>query len=315
MTVAGVDLGATNIMVALVGADHEVHDRVRVPTPVDGPDAVVEAIVTAVRDLDEPPTALGVGAPGLVRDGIVDNATNLARWDAPVPLARLLTDALGLPVVIDNDATAGAVGEWVAGAGVGADGLLGVWLGTGVGGGLVLEGRPYRGAFGGAGELGHVVVAKGGAVCGCGRRGCVEAYAGRACLERLVKEAVGAGERTELPQIMAQRGKRRLTAAVWARALEREDPLALRLIAEAVEMLGVAIGSVINLLDLHTIVIGGGLAEKLGQALVDRIAAATRPWLMLPDPPRRFLVAALGDDAGVVGTAALAREAAGQAGV
>ncbi|MGH3665896.1 MAG: ROK family protein, partial [Egibacteraceae bacterium] len=163
MRVAGVDLGGTKIAVALVDADHRVVERARASTPAGGPDAIVAALVTAVGRLETRPDAVGVGAPGPVCDGVVLQATNLEGWTRPVPLAEQLSQRLDLPVTVENDVTAGTVGEWVAGAGRGAHFLLGVFLGTGCGGGLVLDGRPYRGAFGAGGEFGHMVVRAGGA--------------------------------------------------------------------------------------------------------------------------------------------------------
>ncbi len=310
----GVDIGGTNIVVALVDEQHTVIDRVKTKTPRKGPVSVVDAVVEVLGKLDGPsPTAVGVGAPGPVRDGVITSAPNLVGWREPVPLRDLLADALGLPVVVDNDANAGAFGEWTAGAGQGARFLLGVWLGTGVGGGLILEGRPFRGAFGGAGEFGHMIVHRGGALCGCGRRGCVEAYAGRAGLEGAAVTSFEAGRPTAMRDIQDALGKKRMTASVWARALEVEDPLAVRLFNDAVDALGCGIASAINLLDLDTIVIGGGLADKLGDDFAARVAEATRPRVLMASAERRFLTAALGGDAGVVGAAALARAASEQA--
>jgi glucokinase len=245
-----------------------------------------------------------------VNDGVVMSAPNLAGWTEPVPLGARLDAVLGIPVVVDNDATVGAVGEWAAGSGLGATNLLGVWLGTGVGGGLVLDGRPFRGSFGGAGEFGHVVVQREGALCGCGRRGCVEAYAGRAAMERAAGIRMAAGTPSLLTEIMAAKGKKRMTSSVWEEALERGDEIASGLIDEAVAALGVAIGSAVNLLDLDTVVIGGGLAEKLGSTLAERLADAMRPHLIVPEQPRRTAIAQLGDDSGVVGAAWVARTAA-----
>jgi glucokinase len=244
-----------------------------------------------------------------VSGGVVLSAPNLPGWVEPVPLAGELTDLLDVPVAVGNDATVGAVGEWAAGAGRGARHLLGVWLGTGVGGGLVLDGRPFDGAHGAAGELGHVVVRPDGALCGCGRRGCLEAYAGRAAMEATVRARAEAGEATAMLELMAAKGKERMTSSVWAKATERGDPLATDVLDEAVAALGLAVGSVLNLLDLDTVVVGGGIAEKLGQALVDRIAEAARPVLLVPDAERRYALAELGDDAGIVGAAWLARRA------
>ena len=304
--VAGVDLGGTNITVAAVDERGDVVDRAKKKTPREGPDAVIAAIAKTISKLDVEPAAVGVGAPGPVSDGVVMSAPNLEGWRGPVALADELGAATGLPVVVDNDATVGALGEWTAGAGRGARNLLGVWLGTGVGGGLVLDGRPYRGAFGGAGEFGHLIVHRGGAICGCGRRGCVEAYAGRAALEGAAVTAVEAGRPTALVEIQERLGKRRMTSAVWATALDEGDPLATRLFGDAIDALGCGIAGAINLLDLDTVVIGGGLAEKLGAGFVEQIADATRPRVLTPDKERRFLVAELGDDAGAIGAAVFA---------
>jgi len=303
----GVDLGGTKIAMAAVDADHRVLARERMVTP-DGPRAVVDAIVAGVEALGASPLAVGVGAPGPITGGVLMSAPNLVGFTEPVPLGERLEQRLGLPVVVENDATAGVVGEWVAGAGHGSSFLLGVWLGTGVGGGLVLDGRPFRGAYGGAGEFGHLCIRQGGALCGCGRRGCVEAYAGRASMERAVGVSVAGGRRSRLEEIRVAKGKQRLTSGVWAKALAQGDDLAVEVIDHAVAALAAAIGSCMNLLDLDRVVIGGGLTEKLGQPLVDRIAAATVPYLMLPEPRRDFVLAALGDDAGAVGVASLAAQ-------
>lgn len=309
MTTVGVDLGGTKIALAAVDGEHRVLARHRIVTP-EGPEAVLDAIVAGVRTLDAAPDAVGVGAPGPVTDGVLVSAPNLVGFAAPVPIAERLEQRLGVRVVAENDATAGVVGEWAAGAGRGSSFLLGVWLGTGVGGGLVLDGRPFRGAFGGAGEFGHLCVRQGGALCGCGRRGCVEAYAGRASMERAVAAAVTGGRETRLEEIRRAKGKPKITSGVWAKALEQGDELAVQVIDEAVAALGAGIGSCINLLDLDRVVVGGGLTEKLGQPLVDRIAAATVPFLMLPGPRRDFVLAELGDDAGAVGAASLATRSA-----
>ncbi|MGM0819523.1 MAG: ROK family protein [Actinomycetota bacterium] len=306
--VAGVDLGGTNVTAVLLDGDDVIVDRARRKTPEDGPEAVVAQIVKAVGKLDKKPKALGVGAPGPIHDGVVMTAPNLVGWQEPFDLAGALREALEIPVSVDNDATVGALGEWTAGAGRGARCLLGAWVGTGVGGGLVLDGRPYRGAFGGAGEFGHMIVHRGGALCGCGRRGCVEAYAGRAALEGAAVTAVQAGRPTAMLEIQERLGKRRMTSAVWATALEEGDALARRLFDDAIDALGCGLSAAINLLDLDTVVLGGGLAEKLGDAFVEAVSEATRPRVLTGADERRFLLAELGDDAGAIGAAALARE-------
>lgn len=308
--VAGVDVGGTNIAVGLVDDDNEVVDGAEVTTPGDGPTAVAAAVASLIAALDPAPAAVGLGVPGPVSDGVLLTAPNLAGFTEPVRLGDLVAEATGVPVVLGNDASLGAVGEWIAGAGRGARFLLGVWMGTGIGGGLVLDGKPYDGAFGGAGEFGHVVVQRGGALCGCGRRGCVEAYAGRRAMEREAEVAIAAGADTEMPAIMRDAGKDRLTSKVWKAAYQAGDPLAVRILDDATEALGVAVGSAVNLLDLDRIVIGGGLAEKFGQDLADRIAAAAAPWTLAPSDERAIVVAELGDHSGIVGAAHLARTSA-----
>lgn len=305
--VAGVDIGGTNIECALVDDDHDVGERAKTRTPTDGPGAVIDAVVDLIGGLDEAPSAVGVGIPGPVNDGVVSRPPNLAQWPDEVELAARLRDALGVPVEVGNDANVGALGEWVAGAGRGSRYMLGVWMGTGVGGGLVLDGRPYTGAFGGAGEFGHMIVHHRGAQCGCGRRGCIEAYAGRAAMERTADMAHRGGRATSLFEIRDDEGKQRLTSKVWATALDDGDSLATQLYREAVEAVGVGVGSVINLLDLDRVVLGGGLAEKLGDQLADDIAEAAAPWTMVPSDDRAFVVAELGDDPGIIGAAALGR--------
>lgn len=307
--VAGVDIGGTNIEVALIDEDHAVVDRDKRRTPTDGPDAVVAAVGEMVGGFDERPSAAGVGIPAPVSDGVVTIPPNLANWPDQTSLGAALRDALGMSVEVGNDANVGALGEWVAGAGKGARFLLGVWMGTGIGGGLVLDGRPYTGASGGAGEFGHMVVHRDGARCGCGRRGCIEAYAGRAAMERSVDLAVSGGRTTALFEIRDDKGKNRLTSSVWAKALDKGDGLATELFDEAIAAVGLGVAAAINLLDLDRVIVGGGVAEKLGQDLADRIAEAARPATLVPNDDRTVVVAELGDDSGIIGAAALARAA------
>ncbi len=309
LLVVGVDVGGTNIEVGLVDARHRVQARAKGATPVDGPETVLTAIGELVAALGAEPLAVGVGIPGVVHDGQVLTVPNLSGWRDPFDLVGELTGRLGLPVTLGNDADVGLLGEWLAGSAVGARDVLGLWMGTGIGGSLILDGRPYHGARGAAGEIGHVVVQAGGALCTCGRRGCAEAYAGRRSMQGVASAMVEAGWQTSLFEIQEQEHKPKLTSSVWARALEAGDELAGKLFDTAIETLGVAVGSAVNLLDLDTVIVGGGLAEKLGQPLADRIAGAAAPWMLQPSPDLQFTVSALGDDAGVVGAAALGRAA------
>ncbi len=307
MIVAGVDVGGTNIQAGLVDQGDIVLARAKRNTPTQGPEAVVATIVELLGRLDGSPAAVGVGIPGVVHEGRVLTVPNLSNWIDRIDLTEQLETALQLPVTLGNDVNVGLLGEWIAGSARNVDNVLGVWMGTGIGGALVLDGRPFYGSRGAAGEIGHVIVQPGGALCSCGRRGCVEAYAGRRSMAAAAAAMVDAGRETKLFAIRDDVGKERLTSKVWARALAEKDGLALQLFDMAVDMLGIGVASVINTVDVEMVVVGGGLAEKLGQDLADRIQAAATPWLLRPNPDLRWIPSALGDDAGVVGAAALAR--------
>ena len=307
MIVAGVDVGGTNIEVGIVDAHNKVIDRAKAPTPSEGPDAVISTIVELIDSLDEKPVAVGAGIPGVVHEGQILTVPNLDHWVDQVDLGPELNQRLDLPVALGNDVNVGLLGEWVAGAARNVENTLGVWMGTGIGGALILDGRPFNGSRGAAGELGHVIVRPGGALCSCGRRGCVEAYAGRRSMEAIATAMVDAGRPTSLFSIQEEEGKTKLTSKVWARALREADELATQLFDMAIETLGIGVASVVNVLDVELVVVGGGLAEKLGQDLADRIAEAAAPWMLRANPDLAWVPSALGDDAGVVGAAALAR--------
>ncbi|MGK2958647.1 MAG: ROK family protein [Acidimicrobiales bacterium] len=309
MIVAGVDVGGTNIEVGLVDQNNTVLERAKRNTPTEGPDAVIATIVDIVESLNETPIAVGVGIPGVVHEGRVLTVPNLSNWIDDVDLKKELEAAFGVPVALGNDVNVGLLGEWIAGAASGVDNVLGVWMGTGIGGALVLDGRPFNGSRGAAGEIGHVVVQPGGALCSCSHRGCVEAYAGRRSMATAAAVMVDAGRQSSLFDIRDDEGKEKLTSKVWARALAENDALATEIFEMAIEMLGIGIASVINTIDVELVVVGGGLADKLGQDLADQVAIAATPWMFHPNPDLQWVPSALGDDAGVVGAAALARVA------
>ncbi len=306
MTVAGVDVGGTNITVGAVDGGDEVTQRDKRDTPQQAAEAL-ELIVEMVRGLGEV-RAVGVGIPGLVDGNRVLTTPNLQGWDDEFDLVAQLSDALdGTPVYLGNDADVGLLGEWTAGAAQGADDVLGIWLGTGVGGSLILGGRPYRGATGLAGEFGHLVVQPHGAMCGCGRRGCVEAYMGRRMMGVAAQAGQDAGRETALFEIMKAKGKSAPTSSVWRDAVKADDAVASALLQTGVEMLGVAVGSALNLLDVDVVVFGGGMVGKLGEDLVERVRTEADRWTLHARADRRFVVSALADDAGIVGAAVLAR--------
>ncbi len=307
MATIGVDLGGTKILAVRVAGDGTPGEVIKRTTPLDrGADGVLEEIVAVVHDLGRDGVdAMGIGAPGIVTPGtgIVGHAPNLPGWDEPVPVGERLTAALGVPLVVENDVNAAIAGEHAGGAAVGHDDVLGLWLGTGVGGGFVLDGALRRGPRGITGEVGHMVVHPGGRRCGCGGRGHLEAYAGRAAMEREARRRNAAGERTALVELA---GDGRMKSGVFAKALHAGDEVAAALIDEAVAALGAALASIAMIVDVPLVVVGGGLAEKLGADLIGRIAVATAE-LLPGDLDLAFAEAALGDDAGAIGAAHLAR--------
>jgi glucokinase len=316
VTTVGVDLGGTNISTVVLDGD-QVLGRSRLKTPVGGDrGGVVDVLSAAVHDaLDDAGltrdevTGLGVGTPGVVIDGTVGGASNVPDFLERFSLGDLIEAEVGLETRVVNDVTAAAVGEHRQGAGRGCDNLLCVAVGTGVGGGLVLGGQPYEGR-GGAGEFGHQIVRQGGAVCPCGRRGCVEAYAGRRAMALAAERAQAAGRETILFDVMREKGKTRPSSGVFAEAYARGDELVADLLADAVAALGAGIASAVNLLDVDLVILGGGVGDRLGERFRTRIEAAARPLLFLQPPRVRVVPAELGDDSGAIGAALLARGAA-----
>jgi glucokinase len=312
----GVDVGGTKIQSAAMRAKQVVGVH-RLPTPLTGAKdmvaAIGEAVAKALADGGAQPTdleAVGMGVPGAIdtEAGTVSSSPNLPGFQAaePVPLGAMVAEALGgVPVRLDNDVRVAILGEWRRGAGHGYRNLLGVWVGTGVGGGLVLDGKVYQGQ-GAAGEIGHMIVKPGGRACSDGRRGHLEAYAGRGQMEVQARRLVKEGHKTDLFEIMAKRGRTRLSSGVWAVALEKKDKMARELVDDAVEALGVGLASVQNLLSLEAIVIGGGLADRLGPTFVDRIREAMRPLLFVPEQPPALLSSEFRDLSGAVGAGVLA---------
>jgi len=310
----GIDLGGTKIQAVIVDGDHEVRGETRVPTPTSGgPSDVAAAMVDAAGQAAEAAgvqtaelEGVGVGSPGDVdgEKGTVTSARNLPDWEGSFPLADELSRALGTRVALGNDVQVATDAEALLGAGRPYRSLLGVFWGTGVGGGIVLDGRPWLGR-GAAGEIGHVVVKRDGARCTCGRRGCMEAYAGRGAMEIRARERHKKGEKTDLFDIMRDRGRDRLTSGIWARALDRDDKLAVDLMDEAIAALGAGVASVQNVLDVDAVVIGGGLGIRLGEPYALRILDAMLPHLFVDTDPPAVLVAALGDLGGAIGASLL----------
>ena len=310
----GIDLGGTKIQTVVVDPNNRVLGESRRPTPdTGGPEDVAREIAAALREAaaqanlgSRDLAGVGIGSPGDAdeRTGVVSGARNLPGWEGAFPLGEHLSDQFGVPVRIGNDVDVAVQGEFELGAGREFDTILGIWWGTGVGGGLILDGKPWIGR-GAAGEVGHIVVKRGGARCTCGRKGCMEAYAGRLAMEIKARKEVKRGAKTDLFKIMEERGRDRLTSGVWERALKHGDDLATRLIDRAVKALGAGIASAVNLLDPEAVIIGGGLGVRFGERYVSRIATRMHPHLFVDDRPPHMHVATLGDLGGAIGAALL----------
>ena len=310
----GIDLGGTKIQTVIVDADNQVIGQARRPTPTKGgPEDVAGEMVSALQEAADaagvktPDLAgVGVGSPGDADEatGVVSDARNLPGWIGPFPLGEHLAGQFGVPVRIGNDVQVAVQGEFELGAAKEFDTILGVWWGTGVGGGLILDGKPWLGR-GTAGEIGHVVVKMGGARCTCGRKGCMEAYAGRLAMEIKARKDVQRGAKTDLFRIMEERGRERLTSGVWERALRQGDDLATRLMDRAVQALGAGVASCVNVIDPEAVIIGGGLGVRMGERYVRRIAARMHPHLFVDDRPPEIRLAGLGDLGGAIGAALL----------
>jgi len=314
----GVDLGGTSLR-ALV-ADDEFKTlgvkKVRTVT-TGGPARLIHRIATLVESTLKDAgisrsrvRAVSVGAPGPIdrARGIVEEAPNLG-WQG-VPLRSELRQLLRLPVFVENDVNVGLAGEHALGAGRGAKNVVGIFVGTGIGGALILNGELYEGSRGGAGEIGHTVLMVDGPLCGCGRRGCAEALASRTAMERDVRAAIKAGRKSSVLKIMTKKNKERMTSSIITAALKKGDPVMREVMERAQFYLGILCSNAVNLLDPECVVIGGGIAERLKDSYVDPIRQTAHEYFLRPaDRDRvRIVPGKLGDNAGVLGAIVLAKQ-------
>ena len=310
----GIDLGGTKIEAIVVDHANKVLGSARHPTPTTGtPADVVKHMAaamteaaTAAKTSTQALVGIGVGSPGTIdtKAGTVTSARNLPGWDGTYAVGPELAKQLGTRIAVGNDVQVATRGELELGAGRPYRSFIGVFWGTGIGGGLVFNGKPWRGR-GGAGEIGHMVVRQGGRRCPCGNRGCVEAYAGRAAMEVRALRMIKKGKKSDLPKIMREKQDERFTSAVWAHAIEHEDKLATKLIEDALKALGAGIASAVNLLDVEAVIIGGGLGVRFGEPYVERIREAMKPHLFPGHQPPQVHLVGLGDLGGALGAALL----------
>lgn len=303
----GVDVGGTNLRSALVSADGQVLERYRLPTDIAlGREAFLERLLAVLGELKSDGersgrrvAAVGLGVPGLIaNDGYIHSSVNLLPLEG-INLAREVSQGVGLPVVACNDANASAIGELRFGAGRPFRSLLALTLGTGVGSGLILDGRLWTGIDGVAGEFGHVTVEPEGFLCACGNRGCLEQYASASAIAARAARQADADElRRDGPP----------TAGGVALKARAGDAAALEIYRGAGRYLGIAVAGAVNLLNLEAVILGGGVAESF-DLLVESMRAEIRSRAFaLPGQRVTVLKGELGDDAGLLGSAALAFE-------
>lgn len=314
--VVGVDIGATKILIALVDRrGRPTHPNIQPTRPERGAERVIADVVRCIQKTCLPASGgdvvgIGVGVAGQVdpATGIVHNAPNL-KWDE-VPLGQRLAEKLGLPVVVLNDVQAATYGECTYGAGRGVDELVGLFIGTGVGGGIVTRGQLVHGASGSAGELGHITIDLHGPLCRCGNRGCLEAFVGGWAIARRAQERVGV-DPAGGAALLAHVGGRLvdITSATVARAARDGDVVALAIISEVADALGAGVASIVNALNPALIVIGGGVAAGLPE-LIDRARTAVdERALRSAASTVRIVPATLGASAVSIGAAAWAGSA------
>jgi len=312
-----IDLGGTKLRAEVAGLDGGVLGEVIVPTEAEGgPDYVIDRMLGALEaaagdagvglgDL----RGVGVASPGaldLVR-GIVHEAPQLPGWDG-IPLPRILSERLGIPVLLENDANAAALGENRYGAGRGTSQMIYFTVSTGVGGGIIIDGHIYHGVTGSAGELGHIIVQPNGARCLCGELGCLEAYASGTGLAWRAAALVDAGEAPGLDRVRREKGD--LDGDGIADAARQGDEVARQLFDEAGYYLGVAVTNCVNIFNPEMIVLGGGVTYGAGDLFISRTEETMRQ-LSRKEPLShvRLVVGELGDRAGPLGMIAALGEA------
>ncbi len=309
----GVDIGGTNIKLALVDKRGRLKGkRTFSTTSFEDKGALIDGIVKQIQGLvsgeglnKKDIIGVGIGAPGAIdiRTGTVHYLVNIPDW-REVPLGSILKKRLGIPVFVDNDVNVMALGEVYFGAGKGAVNMLCITLVTGVGGGLILDGKLYRGSTYAAGEFGHIPINVDGPKCNCGSWACVEAYTGNNYIIRDVIRQIRKGQRTLITKLV-KGDLSKITPEIISKADRKGDKFAKKVWTDVGEKLGIALAGVVNLLNMEKIVIGGGVAEA-GKILFDSIKKTISQRAMkLPAATVRVVKAKLGYDAGLIGAATL----------
>lgn len=310
----GIDVGGTNVKIALVDDKGKIIYSNSVPTYAKmGYEYTVNNIKQAIKDLMKetnttPKDIEGIGFdfPGQVdcKTGVVKLAPNIPGW-VNVPIAQMIEDEFHIPTRIDNDVRCAALGELKFGAGKGCENFICITVGTGIGSGLVINGKVVRGASNAAGELGHIKLQmNGGPICGCGDTGCLEAFASGPSIVAMAQDYIKGGKSTKFREMAAAEGGE-ITPYMVAKAAEEGDPVAKRIFEIVGEYIGIGLTSVINLLNPEKVIIGGGVAEA-GDLLLDPIRRTIKERAMVVAGSAVEIVPAeLGNSAGVIGASML----------
>jgi glucokinase len=320
----GIDLGGTKILAAVVDiTSGEVIASARKRTHAEkGQDFVAQrtielaqaAIDAANLPQNTPIVALGVGAAGQIdrKSGVVVDAPNLGVKD--MQLADILTKQFSKPVRVGNDVEVAALGEYLYGSGKGFTNFVCLFVGTGIGSGIVQNGRLYTGLSGTAGEVGHMIIQAGGRICGCGCRGCLEAYASRTAITKAIMADIHHGRPSVLADdaaLQLKEGETIIRSGLLALAIEQKDALVTEIVTEAADYLGYGLGSIMNFYNPEAIVLGGGVIEAIDLLFERAVNRARNTALSASAQKTKILRAKLGDFSGVVGAACLGAEAAG----
>lgn len=314
----GVDLGGTKILSGVFDPQLKCIGRNKISTkPERGATEVIDRIARCVRDaIDECDLdikqlkGVGVGAPGAVdaATGRVVFAPNLDWRD--IPLKKILEKELGVPVAIENDGNSAVLGVFETELQSKPKHVIGIFIGTGIGGGIIIDGKLYSGTNGTAGEIGHMVVEVGGPKCNCGNRGCFEALASRTAIMRKIHAAVKGGQKTILTEMLGPE-LNDLRSGDLRKAIRKGDSFVEKVVEEAAEYTGIAVANLINIFNPHTIVLGGGVIDALGDEMMAIIVETAEDSAMSgPAEGVEIVASKKGDDAGINGAAVLARRIA-----
>lgn len=313
MNYIGIDLGGTKILGALFDEDGKIlHKNKKKTKAKNGIKAVEEQIFNIIDELieksnNEKIRAIGMGVPGLIdtKTGTVKFAPNIVMDNYPI--RKIIKDKYNLDTFIANDVNAGTLGEWKYSLEGKAENFIGIFVGTGIGGGIIIENKLYGGSGGLAGEIGHMTIDSAGAICGCGSRGCLEAVASKTGMQAEIQARIKRGENTLIKESIEKEGI--LKSGPLKEAYEKGDTVVIETIERAAKYLGVGVANLINIFDPEIIVFGGGIIEELGDFILPIVKEeASRYAMRAVFANVKFKKAKLGDDAGIMGAFVLAQE-------